>query len=140
MDNMQIQIPENLSTRLRKLAARRQQPVEEIVSDRLFTALDEELDDLPSTEQAELRALHHLSDDALRAIVAEQMSASNQALMSKLLKRNNQGDITENEKKILEALVERGDQLMLRKAEAAAIIVHRGYSGPIDELISPNGE
>ena len=71
---MQITIPENLSTRLRQLAARRRQPVESIVADRLFTALDDELDKLPTSEQAELRALHHLSNDALQAIAAEQMT------------------------------------------------------------------
>lgn len=136
---MEIQIPENLSTRLRKLAARRQRPVEEIVSDRLFTALDEELDNLPSAEQAELRALHHLSEDALKAIAAEQMSAENQALMAELLEQNNQGTITDENKKILEALVERGDRLMLRKAEAAAILVNRGYKGPVQELLGPDG-
>jgi hypothetical protein len=67
---MQITIPENLSVRLRQLAAKRQQPVATIVADRLFTALDEELDNLPTSEQAELRALHYLSDDALLAMAA----------------------------------------------------------------------
>ena len=94
---MQIQIPENLSTRLRQLAARRRQPVEEIVTDRLFTSLDDELDSLPSAEEAELRALHHLSNDALRAIAAEQMSADNQVLMVRLMERNSQGALTEDE-------------------------------------------
>jgi hypothetical protein len=32
----------------------------------LFTALDDELDSLSTAEQVELRALHYLSDDALR--------------------------------------------------------------------------
>ena len=136
---MQIQIPENLSTRLRQLAARRRQPVEEIVTDRLFTSLDDELDSLPSAEEAELRALYHLSDDALRAIAAEQMSADNQVLMVRLMERNSQGALTEDEQETLEALVERGDQLMLRKAEAAAILVHRGYAGTAADLMIPNG-
>ena len=43
---MQITIPESISTRFRQLAARRSQPVEVIIADRLFTALDDELDDL----------------------------------------------------------------------------------------------
>ncbi len=122
---MEIQISENLSTRLRKLAARRQLTVEKIVTDRLFTALDDELDSLPSAEQVELRALHHLSDDALLAIAAEQMSAENQTLMAQLMERNSQGTLTQDERIVLDALVERGDQLMLRKAEAAAILTQR---------------
>lgn len=52
----------------------------------LFTALDDELENLPTGEQAELRALHHLSDDApLRFIAAEQMMMpENQALLTQL--------------------------------------------------------
>ncbi|NJN55013.1 MAG: hypothetical protein HC804_09800 [Anaerolineae bacterium] len=125
---MQIQIPETLSARLRLLAVRRQQPVETIVTDRLFTALDDELDSLPSAEQAELRALHHLSDDALLVIAAEQMSANNQALMTNLMRRNSQGALSPEEQVTLAELVERGEQLMVRKAEAAAILVHRGHT------------
>ena len=123
---MQITIPETLSARLRQLAARRRQPVESIVADRLFTALDDELDNLPTGELAELRALHHLSDDALRAIAAEQMASLNQTLMAQLMERNSKGELNMEERETLEALVDRGDQLMLRKAEAAAILVHRG--------------
>ncbi len=135
---MQITIPENLSTRLQQLAARRRQPVEIIVTDRLFTALDDELDNLPTDEQAELRALHHLSDDALQAIAAEQMSPENQALLAQLMARNSKNDLNQKEQRLLAELVERGDQLMLRKAEAAAILVQRGYSGEPDELMTPH--
>lgn len=136
---MQITISEKLSTRLRQLAARRRQPVESIVSDRLFTALDEELDNLSSDEQAELRALHHLSDDALRAIAAEQMTSANQKLMGQLMRRHNKGELSQEEQQTLAALVERGDQLMLRKAEAAAILVHRGYTDLPNSLMTPYG-
>ena len=135
---MGITIPENLSTRLHQLAARRKQPVEDIIADRLFTALDDELDTLPTSEQAELRALHHLSDDALRAIAAEQMTPENQTTLAHLMERNSKGELAQDEQKTLAALVERGDQLTLRKAEAAAILVHRGYVGAPDKLMTPN--
>lgn len=135
---MQIHLSETISTRLRLLAARRRQPVEKIVADRLFTALDDELDSLSSAEQAELRALHYLSDDALRAIAAEQMSDQNQALMAQLMQQNSRRALSQEERDILAALVERGDQLALRKAEAAAILVHRGYQGSAVGLMDPN--
>lgn len=133
---MRITIPENLSSRLRRLAARQKQPVESIVAERLFTALDDELDRLPTDEQAELRALHHLSDDALRAIAAEQMSPVNQAEMARLMERNSKGELNREEQETLAELVERGDQLMLRKAEAAAILVQRGAVESPDELMA----
>ena len=135
---MQITIPENLSTRLRQLAAQRRQPVETIIEARLFTALDDELDNLTTVEQAELRALQHLSDDALRAIASEQMTSVNQALMSQLMDRNSKGKLSQDEQETLTALIDRGDQLMLRKAEAVAILVQRGYAEPPEELMTPH--
>lgn len=135
---MQITIPEKLSSRLRQLAARRRQSVESIVTDRLFTSLDDELDELPTDEQAELRALHHLSTDALRAIAAEQMSPTNQAQMAQLMTRNSIGELNEDEIALLSEMIERGDQLMLRKAEAAAILVNRGAADSSDELMTPH--
>jgi len=128
---MQITLPENLLTRLRQLADRQQQPVETIIVDRLFTALDDELNSLPTDEQAELRALHYLSDDALQAIAAEQMSPTNQAEMAQLMARNSKGELSQEEQETLAVLVERGDHLMLRKAEAAAILAHRGHSASL---------
>jgi hypothetical protein len=124
---MQITLPENLVTRLSQLAARQQQSVESILADRLFTALDDELDQLPTVEQAELRALHHLSNDVLRLIVTEQMRPEDQERLTQLMRRNSEGSLSQSEQETLAALVERGDQLMLRKAETAAILVHRGY-------------
>ena len=135
---MQITIPENLYTRLRRLAARQQQPVETIVADRLFAAIDDELDDLPTGEQAELRALRHLSADALRAIAAEQMSPENQALLEQLMARNSKGELSQEEQQSLATLVERGEQLMLRRAESAAILVQRGYTKTPDTLMTPH--
>ena len=100
---------ESLLTHLSQLAARRQQSVETILSDRLFTALDDELDDSPTGEQAELRALHHLSDDALRYIAAEQMTPKNQVLLTQLMARNSEGSLDQAQRETQVALVERGD-------------------------------
>ena len=133
---MEITIPEDLSARLSQLADRQQQSVETILSDRLFTALDEELDNLPTAEQAELRALHHLSDDALRFIAAEQMTPENQTLLSQLMVRNSEGALSQTEQATLAALVERGDRLMLRKAETTAILANRGYTRGPDVMAS----
>ncbi len=125
---MQITIPDELTDQLQHLAGMRRQPVEQLVLERLRQLLDEPLSQLPATEQAELEALHYLSDDALRSIAAEQMSATLQQRMSTLLERNNQGTLTATEHDELAALAERGDQLMLRKAEAAVLLQQRGYT------------
>lgn len=138
---MQITLPENLVTRLSQLAVRQQEPMENILVDRLFTALDDELDQLPTVEQAELRALHHLSDDVLRFIVAEEMRPEDQEILTQLMNRNSEGSLSQLERETLAALVERGEQLMLRKAETAAILVHRGYDVKVAAtLMKPHAE
>jgi hypothetical protein len=137
---MQITLPEDLLIRLSQLAARRQQSVESILADRLFTTLDDELDQLPTTEQAELRALHHLSDDVLLFIAAEQMRPADQNLLTQLMERNSEGSLSQSEQETLAALVERGDQLMLRKAETIAILVNRGYGEAVATLMKPHAE
>jgi hypothetical protein len=83
---------------------------------------------MPEDEQAELKALHFLSDDALWTIAAEQMPESQKSRMETLMDANTRGTITENEFSELEALVERGNRLMLRKAEASGILIERGHS------------
>jgi hypothetical protein len=77
---------------------------------------------LPPEEQAELDALHHLSDDALWTIAREQMPADVQARAHDLMDRKT---LSNEEQAELDLLVERGDRLMLRKAEASAILRDR---------------
>ena len=134
---MQITIPEALLTRLSQLARRHQQSVERVLSDRLFTTLDEELDNLPTAEQAELRALHYLSNDTLRFIAAEQMMPENQDLMSQLRERSSKGTLSPEEGKTLAALVEKGDRLALRKAETSVILASRGQVVRPNDLTTP---
>ena len=42
--------------------------------------------------------------------------------------KNTLGTITSDEYTELESLVERGQQLMIRKAEAAVLLIQRGYA------------
>ena len=125
---MQITLPDELSVRLHQLAAQRRQPVAQFVVDQLRTTLDDRLAQLPSAEQAELQALRYLSDDALRAIAAKQMVATDQARMAQLMKRNNRDKLSPLEQNELTTFVDRGDQLMLRKAEAIELLHQRGYT------------
>ncbi len=134
---MQITIPDEMTNQLQQLAGTRQQPVEQLVMERLRQLLDDRLSQLPSAEQAELAALQYLSDDALRAIAAEQMSQTVQRRMGVLMEQNNQGTITQEALQELAAFVDRGDQLMLRKAEAVRLLHQRGYVITSDDL-SPN--
>ena len=125
-DQMVLVLPDDISARARQIAETTSQPVEQILVDYLKT-LVVPLPELPPTEQAELEALHHLSDDALWTIAREQMPDDAQAHAQELMEKNSLGTITEAEHAELEMLVERGDRLMLGKAEAAAILRENGH-------------
>jgi hypothetical protein len=125
-EQITLTLPEDISARVRHIAETTSQPVEQIVFDHL-KSLSIQLPPLPPADQAELDALHHLSDDALWTIAREQVSEDAQARAHILMDKNSRGTITETEADKLEKLVQRADRVMLRKAEAATILKERGF-------------
>lgn len=128
-ESITLHVPEELATRARQIAATLAQPVEQLLLDHLKT-LSVPLPVLPHETQAELDALQQLSDDALWTIAGAQMPAEVQARAKTLLDNNSRGVITDEEHDELETLVERGDRLMLCKAEAVAILRGRRIASP----------
>lgn len=126
-DQIVLTIPEDITVRARQIAETTEQPVEQVLIDHLKT-LSTPLPTLPPEEQAELDALQHLSDDALWTIAREQLPDDVQVRAHALMDGNARGTITGEEQAELEKLVQRADRLMLRKAEAAAILQNRGYA------------
>ena len=121
-----LTVPEDISDRARRIAESTAQPVEQVLLDHLKT-LTPALPSLPPDEQAELDALRHLSDDALWTIAREQLPDAIQSRAERLMGRNSRGEIMDDEHQELVGLAQRADRLMLRKAEAAAILRKRGY-------------
>lgn len=126
VDRIILTVPDDITERARQIAEETAQPVERVLLDHLKT-LSAPLPALPPDEQVELDALRNLSDDALWTIAREQMPDDVQARAQLLLERNSRGQITEEEHTELEQLVQRADRLMLRKAEAGAILRERGF-------------
>jgi len=116
-----LTVPENIAERAREIASSMAQCAEQVLINYLNTFL------LPSDVQGELDALHYLLDDALWTITREQMPADIQARAQVLMSKNSHGSINDEEHHELEALVERGDRLMLRKAEAGSVLRQRGF-------------
>jgi hypothetical protein len=117
-----LSIPDSLYERAKSIAENQSRPVEEILLAQLeYLAL------LPEDEQAELNALRSLSDDTLWTIAAEQLPESVKARMESLMDANSRGTISETDYAELEAFVERGNRLMVRKAEASGILMERGH-------------
>jgi hypothetical protein len=122
-DQIILNLPDDLSAIIRQIAETKSQPVEQVLLEHLKT-LTAAQPSLPLDVQAELDALEHLSDDALWTIAHEQMPADIQARAHELMDKRL---LTNEEQVEIDDLVERGDRLMLRKAEAADLLRQRGY-------------
>lgn len=120
-----VHVPEGLFDQLRQRARVTDRTVEQMLLDQLTNALQSPL---PQDETAELNALPHLSDSALWTLAAEQMPRAEQERLSVLLALNERVTLNATESAELDELLERGDRLMLRKAEATAILTKRGYT------------
>jgi hypothetical protein len=125
-DQIVLTLPEDISDHVRQIAAITSQPVEQILIEYLKT-LSSPAPELPPDDQAELDALRHLSDDALWTIAREQLPEDVQARAHNLMEKNTRGTISSSESTELEALVQRADRVMVRKAEASTILRERGY-------------
>jgi hypothetical protein len=120
-------LPEYLYDRARQIAEATAQPIESVLVRQLEEAFAEPLPTLLPGEQAELDALTNLSDDALWTFAQEQMPSVKQERMQILMRGNTKGTLTISERAELDLLVEQGQRLMLRKAQAAALLTERGY-------------
>ena len=122
-----LQIPNAVYDWAERVARQSSQSVDEILMTyiRLVT---EAVPVLPINEEAELAALHYLSDDALWTIAYEQMSDTQQKRLHILMDKNSAGTIDHTEYAELSTLVVRGQQLTLRKSEAMALLTERGYT------------
>ena len=125
-DQIILTVPEDVSRRAREIARTTEQPVEQVLLAHLKT-LSFPQPVLPPDEQAELDALQYLSTDALWTIAREKMPDDMQERAHALMNKNSRNSITDEEYAELQQLVERGDRLMVRKAEAADLLRQQGY-------------
>lgn len=134
MSDYTISIPDSLYQKAREVAKQKSLSVDEVIRVGLEGAFVESMLDIPLDEQAELKAMTYLSDDALFSMMREQMPQAKQARMSVLMDKNNQGTISNEEHAELVTLVEDGQRLTLRKATAMNILMDRGYKLTLDDM------
>jgi len=125
MTTYTLTIPDDVYQRARHIAEETSQPIDQLMIEYLRT-LSMPLPVLVADEEAELEALKHLSDDALWTMARETMGEPLRTQMERLMDGNTKGTLTPADRQTLESLVERGQRLMLRKSEAAALLTQRG--------------
>jgi len=134
MSDYTISIPDRVYQKAQQIAQQTALSVDEVIRTRLEGALDQPLFDLPNDEKEELKAMAYLSDDTLWTIAREQLPKPVQQRMSVLMTKNTRGTIAEAEYAELAELVERGNRLTLRKAQAMKYLTDRGYQVTVDDL------
>lgn len=133
-----LSVPQHIYEEALRVAEEHGQAIETVLLNQLEEAFADPFVKLPADEQAELHAMTYLSTDALWTIAREQMPGERQARMQILMSRNSDGSITEQEYHDLEQLVEQGQKLMLRKAQASALLTRRGYKMTPEDMAANN--
>jgi hypothetical protein len=139
MRTITITLPEAVYTVLEARARTSARSMDKVVGQTLTRALVLPPEgDLPPALQAELSAMEHLSDEALWAIARSTANDDKIALYDLLIERQRSGSLTMEGRKLLTQLLDEADTLMVRKAQAYALLHSRGYALPtLDELHSP---
>ena len=134
-----LPVPDYIYDRAHRIAEVTLQSIEAVLLEQLEDAFAEPLPALPPDEQRELDALIHLSSEALWTMARERMPEDKQARMQTLMGANSQGALDDAQHAELATLVEQGQRLGLRKAQAAALLTERGYTVTLDRLASTDG-
>ena len=125
-----LQLPEGIYERVLRTAEATQRSIEEVLVRTIEAGMPPTVDDLPLSYREEFLAMERLRDEELLEIAQSVMPAAQQRRYSALLRKNQQGTITENEGEQLTQLGAIARKLTLQKAHAYAILKWRGRSIP----------
>lgn len=133
---MTLTLPDYVVDQLQIQARMKGRSVAEVASQLLTRTVPPPVeDDLPPALRAELQAMSYLSDDTLWQIAGSKMNEDKVALYDVLLQRHSDSALTPEGRAMLADLSEEADVLMLRKAQAYALLKSRGHRLPtLEEL------
>ncbi len=131
-----LTLPEQIYQRLKAQAQAAARPVDEVAVEAITRSLPPSIEpDLPLPLQEELKAIERLSDEALWQVARSEMNPDKVALYDVLLERLQLGTLTPEGRELLTHLRQEADALMLRKAQAYALLQSRGHQLPtLEEL------
>ena len=121
-----LQLPENIFLRMQQAAQATRQPLEDIFLRAIQVGSPPDWEDIPAEFQADIV----LDDAALWRVARTKKMESDMIYYQKLLDKNADGKISEEESRTLTGLRAEFDRFMLAKAHAVALMRWRGYSIP----------
>jgi hypothetical protein len=134
-----LQLSDEMLQRCQRGATAARKLLEEFLVDRLMEAVPPLANDLQSPLYEELEALEQLDNDALWQVARSRLSPTLQRQYSRLLAKNSQGTITEQEQETLRTLGEQARFLTLKTAHAYLLLKWRGHRIPSPEELQKSG-
>ncbi|MDI6794458.1 MAG: hypothetical protein QME81_16595 [bacterium] len=132
-----LELPKTVYLPVSRMARATSRPLENILVCALKTSLPP-LDGLPPELVEELVELESQDDESLWQVLASRVPAEQQRKLDRLLRENQAGTVTEQERQKLDQLQHEADRIMLRKARAAVLLRFRGHRLPtLEELRRP---
>ena len=140
LSTITVTIPEMLFLQLEAAARSSAQSLDAVVARSLERTIPPQLAALlPGTLQAELEAMEHLSDEALRALAMSVMPPERGQVIDALIALSQDGPLSPDQQAQLTALLAESEALMVRKAHAFVLLKGRGHAPPpLSELPVPS--
>jgi hypothetical protein len=129
-----LELPQTIYLPARRMAEVTNRSLEDLLVSALKASLPP-LDGLPSELVEDLVELESLDDESLRQVMVSKVPTAQQSELDRLLRKNQAGTLTEQERQNLDRLQREADRVMLRKARAAVLLRFRGHRLPtLEEL------
>jgi hypothetical protein len=138
MQSVTVELPEHLYQRMSRRALARRASVEEEVARVLADALGEESAPEDAAPVDVMAQLPYLDDEALWQAARTRVAADRAQRMQELIWKQQAEGLTAAEEDEANVLQRHGQQVMLLRAEAAALLAERGHD--VTELVAPAGE
>ncbi len=123
-----LHIPENVFQRLQRMAQMIHQPLETVVSQSIQGNLPPLIEDAPDEWRGDVADMEQFDDGALWKVAKESLPDQQWTRHQELLKRNQDGTLTENERNELERLRNMTDRFVFRRSYALALLKWRGHT------------
>jgi len=130
MQTVTISLPKTIYRRLQYAAKSAGRPIHELAAQSVREILPPVMDAIPLRFRDNLRDMEKLADGELWSIARSRVDEKHQRQLRRLLRKNSEGTLTEDERKNLEEFRNAADLVMLRKAYAFLLLKWRGHRIP----------
>jgi hypothetical protein len=130
VQTIHIQLPDSIYQRLRQVANATHQSLEAVVVQTICGNLPPSLEDLGPEFRPIVDELQSLNDETLWAIVQEPLPSHQWRRHQRLLRKAQEGPLTEAERHELAALRTATDRYVIRRSYALALLKWRGHTLP----------